>query len=121
MEAFLKSLQKPPCCRPELCRVIPAQDLLQEFKINGREPAGRVDQLLQASDQRRPVESLDQSALGTCDLKKLRENTEWLAKKLAKCSQDTALRDIDDPVKRGVLVKEPGGGRSTSYSLANVG
>ena len=37
--------------------------------------------------------------------------------KLAKCSQDTALRDIDDLVKRGVLVKEPGGGRSTSYAL----
>jgi Fic family protein len=39
--------------------------------------------------------------------------------KLAKCSQDTALRDIDDLVKRGVLLKEPGGGRSTSYALAD--
>ena len=39
--------------------------------------------------------------------------------KLNKCSQDTALRDIDDLVKRGVLVKEPGGGRSTSYALAD--
>jgi len=39
--------------------------------------------------------------------------------KLAKCSQDTALRDIDDLVKCGVLVKEPGGGRSTSYALAD--
>ncbi|MDP1993398.1 MAG: Fic family protein [Syntrophales bacterium] len=38
--------------------------------------------------------------------------------KMAKCSQDTALRDIDDLVKRGVLMKEPGGGRSTSYALA---
>jgi Fic family protein len=38
--------------------------------------------------------------------------------KLVKCSQDTALRDIDDLVKGGVLVKEPGGGRSTSYALA---
>lgn len=38
---------------------------------------------------------------------------------LAKCSQDTALRDIDDLVKRGVLVKGPGGGRSTSYALAD--
>ncbi|MDI9570288.1 MAG: Fic family protein [Pseudomonadota bacterium] len=38
--------------------------------------------------------------------------------KLAKCSQDTALRDIDDLVKRGILVKEPGRGRSTSYALA---
>jgi Fic family protein len=41
--------------------------------------------------------------------------------KMAKCSQDTALRDIDDLVKRGVLLKEPGGGRSTSYALAVPG
>jgi hypothetical protein len=32
---------------------------------------------------------------------------------------DPALRDIDDLVKRGVLVKEPGGGRSTSHALAD--
>lgn len=38
--------------------------------------------------------------------------------KLAACSQDTALRDIDDLVRRGVLVKDAGGGRSTSYSLS---
>lgn len=38
--------------------------------------------------------------------------------KLAKCSQDTASRDIGDLLKRGVLVKEPGGGRSTNYALA---
>ncbi len=37
--------------------------------------------------------------------------------KLAKCSQDTALRDVDDLVKRGVLTKDAGGGWSTSYSL----
>lgn len=37
--------------------------------------------------------------------------------KIAKCSQDTALRDIDDLVERGVLAKDAAGGRSTSYSL----
>jgi Fic family protein len=37
--------------------------------------------------------------------------------RLAKCSQDTALRDIDDLVKRGLLRKEAAGGRSTSYVL----
>ena len=36
---------------------------------------------------------------------------------LAKCSQDTAARDIDDLSRKDVLVREPGGGRSTSYSL----
>jgi Fic family protein len=45
-------------------------------------------------------------------------STKWA--KLAKCSQDTALRDIDDLLKSGVLMKEAAGGRSTSYSLANV-
>jgi Fic family protein len=39
---------------------------------------------------------------------------------LAKCSQDTALRDIDDLVSRGILAKDAAGGRSTSYSLADV-
>ena len=37
--------------------------------------------------------------------------------RLAKCSQDTAGRDINDLIARGVLRKDPGGGRSTSYSL----
>ncbi len=37
--------------------------------------------------------------------------------KMAKCSQDTAYRDILDLIKRGALRKDPGGGRSTSYSL----
>ena len=40
--------------------------------------------------------------------------------KLAKCSQDTALRDILPLVESGILVRNPGGGRSTSYSLAMV-
>ena len=38
--------------------------------------------------------------------------------KLAKCSQDTALRDILPLVERGILVRNPGGGRGTSYALA---
>jgi len=41
--------------------------------------------------------------------------------KMAKCSPDTALRDIVDLVQRGVLVRNPGAGRSTSYSLAESG
>jgi Fic family protein len=39
---------------------------------------------------------------------------------LAKTSQDTASRDIDDLMKQGLLVKDPSGGRSTSYSLAEI-
>ncbi len=37
---------------------------------------------------------------------------------LAKCSQDTAHRDIQELIEHGVLVQNPEGGRSTSYSLA---
>ncbi len=37
---------------------------------------------------------------------------------LAKCSQDTAYRDILALVEHRVLVQNPEGGRSTSYSLA---
>ena len=40
--------------------------------------------------------------------------------KIAKCSQDTAYRDILDLVNRGALRKDPGGGRSTSYSLVTM-
>jgi Fic family protein len=36
---------------------------------------------------------------------------------LAKCSQDTALRDILPLVERGILVRNPEGGRSTGYAL----
>ena len=39
--------------------------------------------------------------------------------KLAKCSHDTALRDILPLVERGVLVRNAEGGRSTSYALAH--
>jgi Fic family protein len=37
---------------------------------------------------------------------------------IEKTSPDTALRDINDLVERGILKRDEGGGRSTSYSLA---
>jgi Fic family protein len=42
-------------------------------------------------------------------------NTKWAT--LGKCSADTALRDINDLLARGVLNKLEGGGRSTGYVL----
>ncbi|HXQ53621.1 MAG TPA: Fic family protein [Stellaceae bacterium] len=45
-------------------------------------------------------------------------STKWAT--LCKTSQDTASRDIDDLVRRGILSKDPAGGRSTSYSLVEV-
>jgi len=38
--------------------------------------------------------------------------------RVAKCSKDTALRDIQELKERGVFVQNPGGGRSTSYRLS---
>ena len=40
--------------------------------------------------------------------------------KICKCSQDTATRDINDLMTRGLLEKEPAGGRSTSYVLVSL-
>src|ERR1700739_4321662 len=45
-------------------------------------------------------------------------SSEW--GKLEKCSQDTALRDIEDLIRKGVIAKDSAGGRSTSYSLAKI-
>lgn len=42
-------------------------------------------------------------------------SSKWAA--IAKCSQDTALRDITDLVERGVLMRSQASGRSTSYEL----
>lgn len=37
--------------------------------------------------------------------------------KIAKCSSDTALRDIKDLITKGILKQEESGGRSTNYEL----
>ncbi|MDP2160066.1 MAG: hypothetical protein Q8K02_06265 [Flavobacterium sp.] len=43
------------------------------------------------------------------------KSSKWA--KIAKCSADTALRDIQDLIKKGILRKETAGGRSTNYEL----
>lgn len=42
-------------------------------------------------------------------------NARWAS--LAKCSSDTALRDINDLLAKGVLVRLEGGGRNVAYGL----
>ena len=37
--------------------------------------------------------------------------------RLVKCSNDTALRDIQELKQHGIFIQNPGGGRSTSYRL----
>jgi Fic family protein len=41
--------------------------------------------------------------------------SKWAA--ITKCSQDTAGRDVQELIEKGILVKDNAGGRSTSYSL----
>ncbi len=45
-------------------------------------------------------------------------SSKWAA--IAKCSPDTALRDISALLELGVLKKSPGGGRSTGYELIDA-
>jgi Fic family protein len=40
--------------------------------------------------------------------------------KINKCSQDTALRDIQDLITKNILQKEASGGRSTYYELKEL-
>jgi len=40
--------------------------------------------------------------------------------KINKCSSDTALRDIQDLIAKGILVRTEDGGRSTGYMLAKL-
>ena len=41
--------------------------------------------------------------------------SKWV--KIARCSADTALRDITELIARRILRKEAAGGRSTSYEF----
>jgi Fic family protein len=45
-------------------------------------------------------------------------SSKWAA--IAKCSPDTALRDINELLAQGVLRKSAAGGRSTSYELNDL-
>lgn len=40
--------------------------------------------------------------------------------KIAKCSKDSAVRDINDLIEKGILQKEAAGGRSTNYELIGL-
>jgi len=44
------------------------------------------------------------------------KSSKWA--KIAKCSPDTALRDIKDLIEKGILQQDQKGGRSTNYVLA---
>jgi len=49
------------------------------------------------------------------DFQGVLNTTKW--SKIGKCSQDTALRDIQDLIERDILIKTEQGGRSTNYIL----
>jgi Fic family protein len=45
------------------------------------------------------------------------QSSKWA--KIAKCSRDTALRDVKDLIEKGILKQEESGGRSTNYELVD--
>ncbi len=45
-------------------------------------------------------------------------STKWA--RMTKSSPDTALRDIQDLIEKGIIEKEPGGGRNTTYRLVGL-
>ena len=49
------------------------------------------------------------------DFEGVLNTTKWA--KIGKCSQDTALRDIQDLIEKEILVKSLKGGRSTNYEM----
>jgi len=52
------------------------------------------------------------------DFEGVLNTTKWA--KIGKCSQDTALRDIQDLIEKGILAKSEQGGRSTNYELKTI-
>jgi len=62
---------------------------------------------------------LEKTQKGSLDITKWLEwflnTTKWA--NIGKCSQDTALRDIQDLIEKEILIKSEKGGRSTNYVL----
>lgn len=91
----------------------------------GRAIEGAQDTLAAVMDKARFWEQFAKEPLNERQIKVLNRlldgfegkltTSKWA--KLAKCSQDTAYRDILGLIERGALQKDQGGGRSTSYSL----
>ena len=46
------------------------------------------------------------------------QSSKWA--KICKCSQDTAIRDIKDLIKKEILQQEKGGGRNTNYIMTHI-
>lgn len=64
-----------------------------------------------------PINNRQQKILNLlmANLEEVLNTTKWA--KIGKCSQDTALRDIQDLIEKGILSKTERGGRSTNYKL----
>ena len=58
---------------------------------------------------------LTEDVVKTSEIEGELTSSKWAV--IAKCSPDTALRDITQLLALGVLKKSPGGGRSTGYEL----
>ncbi len=53
------------------------------------------------------------------DFEGFMKSSKWA--RITGVSRDTAIRDIQELVDEGILVRNPGGGRSTSYRIPDPG
>jgi Fic family protein len=61
------------------------------------------------------LDTLTLDVLKSSEIEGKLTSSKWA--KIAKCSKDTAIRDINDLISKDILKKEEAGGRSTSYEL----
>jgi Fic family protein len=94
-----------------LDRTINGADTVLSSVLNKAEVWQRINQTPVNERQRRVISRILDDFKGHLTTSKYA--------KLAECSNDTALRDIQALLERGVIVKNPGGGRSTSYRMAD--
>jgi Fic family protein len=94
-----------------LSRAIDQAEITLQHVLLKAEFWGQLTQVSLNERQRRMINALIDGFEGKLTTAK------WA--KITKCSQDTAYRDILDLLDKGILQKNPGEGRSTSYSLEN--
>lgn len=66
-----------------------------------------------------PAKHAENSLIFICTSFNGKLNTSKWAK-ITTCSQDTALRDIQNMIDQDILIKETPGGRSTGYTLKSI-
>ncbi len=119
-KVYYKTLQKVQCKDGDITEwIILFIDCLYRALKNTEQT---VDKVICKADFWDKLKNTDLNNRQRLMLNKLLDGFEGKLKtskwsKIAKCSQDTALRDIRDLIEKGILKQEKAGGRSTNYEL----